>query len=448
MARAEIVNQIANAQALIDDGENNEALPILLEIKDKIIDLKFWPVLDNILPIIINMLEKKKEYQSLCLYYLIRNSLYLQSQDYETRFAELSDFLNRIPETQLTVSKECANIIPLVCSLHYLPDHITTGTKPHLICDILSNFAKAIHINDISIEFMSSNSNIHSISLGDFTFLSQKCIRRIVDYDVDPTITSDKVTSVTCMIGNGIFRIEKDFGAEIHITSPISNENERYENAPFSYEYQLFDHNFKVIEKPTIEQGEFITAELTLTNISDHSSSILDVTSVNTELQCFDIPIDLFPGEQYCFHSTIKDNEDIKSAFFTVSYTTEISDNPHIFEFSIDNIQKFDRLLIAKFEAPQTVVKNQPFEGTLTLEVDQNEPYTQIFIEIIASPRFLVNGFSRKSLFLFAGQKKEIKIGFVALEAGQTILPAIYVHNIAIKENNPKVFLSPIVVTF
>ena len=445
MTRAIILNKINSALALIDDNKVEEALPALLEVKDLIVETRFWPILKNILPILMNLLEKEKDYQKLCVYYLLKNSLYIHSNNYDLEFLELSEFLNRIPETHVTVTDTYANVLPLVCELNYFPNQVYIGTRPHLICKLMTHFSQAIHINDISIEFINNTSRVHSISLGEFTFQPRGFQKKILDYDADPATTIERVNAVTYIIGNGVFRIEKNFDAEILFISQSTDDKSVTENATFHTQFQLFNNNYIPSNRPVIGVDEYASAELSITNTSNITVTIVEISSLNSEVKCTHLPLELFPGEQYSFTAIIR-----KECFpcFTVNYTTELSDIPRIFEFSASEVKVVDRLIKADLESPSKATLNQPFDAKLTIEITDNSPYAHIFIEISPSTNFFVNGPSRKSFFLFPNQKKEIIMTFLPLNAGPLMLPTIYVHNISLRENNPKIFLHPIIVSY
>lgn len=470
MERAKIVKEIDSVRELIDSGETSNALPALLELKNKIVDTHFYPLLDSILPLLINILEKEKDYIELSILYLLRNSKYINTYEKDTRFCEFSEFVDRVPEIQVTIPPQYVNIIPLGNSFRYLLNY---DNSLHLICDLISYFAQPIHIDDISIEFISnSGQNVHSISLGDKTLNPSKYARCKVDYDISPTTVYEKVNAIIYIIGNLTVRIEKEFNADINIDS-IQNcmrgqQNRKNKNSnekpPFLFDYDLFDHNLCPTKDQTVEIGAPITAELAITNNLDCNVTISNITSLSTELldlktsktsenseasensEDTELPIELYPGENYCFRSLIKEE---CNANFTVDYKTEASDDPRIFEFSIGHFNQFDRLLKMNFKSPSYATKGKPFDTFLTIEFqDEKRPFVQIFIDIVMSPDFFAKCQSRKSFYLFNGQKKEIKFTYVPLSVGPLTLPQIYVNNLSIKESKSQLFMVPIVVTY
>lgn len=476
MNRKKIVEEIDSVRELIDSGESASALPILLELKNKIVDTRFYPLLDSILPLLINILEKEKDYIELGLLYLLRNSKYIYTNEKDTRFCEFSEFVDRVPEIQVTIPPQYVNIIPLNSSFRYLLNY---DNSLHLICDLISYFAQPIHIDDVSIEFISNNGqNIHSISLGDKTLHPSKCLRNKVDYDISPTTVYEKVNAIIYIIGNLTVRIEKEFNADINIDSlqnyvkgknSISTKSHQ-DKSPFLFEYHLFDQNLNPKEDQVVEIGAPITAEITITNNLDCNVVISNIQSLSTEILDLkasnlsenseasensendqnsdenDLQIELYPGENYCFRSLIKEE---CNAIFTVNYKTETSDDPRIYEFSIGHFNQFDRLLRMKFDSPSYATKGKPFDTFLTIEFqDDKLPFVQIFIDIVMPTGFFAKCQSRKSIYLFNGQKKEIKFTFVPLAVGPLTLPQIYVNNLSVKESKSRLFVAPIVVTY
>ena len=161
MERQKIVQQIENVRELIDNGESKNALPILLELKNTIVDTRFYPLLDSILPLLINILEKEKDYTELSLLYFLRNSKYIHSIEKDARYTEFSDFVERVPETHITIPPQYVNIIPLGSSFRYLLNY---DNNLHLICDLVSYFSQPIYVDDVSIEFISNKGqNSHTI---------------------------------------------------------------------------------------------------------------------------------------------------------------------------------------------------------------------------------------------------------------------------------------------
>lgn len=457
MDRKKIIQEIEGVRELIDNGESSSALPILLELKNKISETRFYPLLDSILPLLINILEKEKDYTELSLLYLLRNSRYIHSIEKDTRFREFSEFVDRVPETHVTIPPQYVNIIPLGNSFRYLLNY---DNNLHLICDLVSYFSQQIHIDDISIEFISNNGqNSHTISLGDITLNPQKYERRKVDYDISPTTVYEKVNAIIYIIGNLTVRIEKEFNADVNINSLQSAKGQQTANgqdkSPFHFEWHLFDQNLCPTADQFVEVGAPLIAEMTITNNLENEVVISNITSLSTEIlnldvsnesENSDLPIVLFPGENYVFRSRIKEECD---ASFTINYTTENSNDPRIFEFSIGKFTQFNRLLTMKFNSPPYAVKGKPFDTFLSIEFnDSKMPYVQVFIDIVMPTTFFAKCPSRKSFYLFNGQKKEIKFTFVALSVGAMTLPEIYVNNLSIRENKSRLFLAPIVVTF
>ena len=480
MERQKIIEEIESVRQLIDNGDSNNALPVLLELKKKIIDTRFYPLLDSILPLLINILEKEKDYTELSLLYMLRNSKYINSTDKDTRFCEFSEFVNRAPEIQVTIPPQYVNIVPLCSTFRYLLNY---DNNLHLICDLVSYFSQPIHVNDISIEFISNNGqSVHTISLGDMNLHSSKCVRKKVDYDISPTTVYEKVNAVIYIVGNLTIRIEKEFNADINIDSlqnsikgqQIQKNKNSHDKSPFLFEWQLFDENLYPIADQVVEIGSPIIAEMTITNNIDCNVIISNITSLSTEIiksnfdaskisenskdsenseeqktedsENSDLPIELYPGESYCFRSLIKEE---CNANFTVDYKTELSGDPRIFEFSIGHFKQFDRLLKMKFNSPPFAVKGKPFDTTLSIEFNDDKlPYVQIFIDVVMPTTFFAKCQSRKSVYLFNGQKKEIKFTFVPLAVGSLTLPQIYINNLSIKESKARIFMVPIVVTY
>lgn len=455
MTRLSIVHEIDLVTSIVENGEANRALPLLLEIAEKIVETRFYPLLDSILPMLIPILEKEKDYNALSIYYLIRNSRYIHSNEIKSRYSEFSEFVAKCPEIQVTIPPQYVNIIPLVSSFHYLPHYEKTL---HLICDFKSYFDQIISIDNIIIEFISNNGqNFHHQSLGQIVLHPFKYERKKLDYEVDLTTTYEKVNAVIYVLKQCTFRIEKEFHADLAITPLLysvysSNNNtdkQKQYKYPFRTKYQIFNENFMPISEKVVPKGEFLMVELTLTNALEYTSTISQIISHSTELlysEIADLPIDLFPGEQYSFRTLIKHE---CNASFIIHFTTELSDEMKMYEFNIGNFVELDRQMKIELNSPSHAVKGQPFDSILSVEVeDGKEPFAQIFIDVASSPNFFVKGPSRKYFYLFTGQKKEIKFSFVPLSAGPTALPAICVNNLTVKGSKPRIFFRPLIVTF
>ncbi|OHT05537.1 hypothetical protein TRFO_26674 [Tritrichomonas foetus] len=256
--------------------------------------------------------------------------------------------------------------------------------------------------------------------------------------------------------------------------------------APFDTIFKLYDENF--IETPptvtpTLARGRFLTYEVSITNnlntkidiLNIQSPNILTIPDTNTTSNSLllnnnnddtidnnsdhnhDVdnrvndkafPISIDEKETYVFMGSI-----VKPGSFNINIEYE-ADGIKKSNFTIKTPSILNSTANVSFQviSPPSAVVNREFTATIIIECLNKENCPSVIpvvMEILQSSTFFIfANMNRHTIYLFKGQRKEIPIKFVPLEAGSTFLPQITLVDETIKNANEKIFQIPIVVSF
>ncbi|OHS98427.1 hypothetical protein TRFO_35167 [Tritrichomonas foetus] len=243
-----------------------------------------------------------------------------------------------------------------------------------------------------------------------------------------------------------------NFGTALSGTGEFTKTLPFQFQSPFSSEIKFFDNNFVEIPSditPIIEPDFDLTSEITLTNQIESYVSLTSIESSVLSIDTVELPVMLGPYETFSFLANVK-NAGTNEVVLT--YETEgIAANA--FKVRLPPVEEVERQVLFHFISPPTAVLNEEFETTLVLERPANirggPEVVPVRVELGQSPGFFVNGPVRKHVVhIFRGQRKEIPIKFLPLEAGSTTLPQLLLTDTTFPNQKAKSFVVPIVVTY
>ena len=224
--------------------------------------------------------------------------------------------------------------------------------------------------------------------------------------------------------------------------------------SPFKSDIKLFNDNFIEIHPskiPILEPDSEITAEVTLSNQIDSSITISSINSEETEsisIDSSDLPITLSPYETFSFLVTIKKGGEYQ---IHISFNTEGIES-NTLTVKLPEIQNSDKNTRFEFITPPTAELYKEFETKIIIQCNDNikgPDVVPVQIDLGASPGFFINGpLKNHIVHVFRGQKKEVVIKFIPLEAGSTTLPQVLITDSSSESKEPKSFVMPIVITY
>lgn len=338
--------------------------------------------------------------------------------------------------------------------LHISPDasacKIEVKMPPRCIAGVTLPFSVVLTADEqklekVGVHFQSSNPMIPVTINGQCGDIKlEEMDAELPDIEPFQSLTIDCEIKCTVPVYNPVVLTVR-FGTALAGNGDFFKDIPFYFVTPFNSTIKLFDSNFQMIENAVIEIGDKITVETTLDNNLDIPVTIKSITGTVESIDNSDVPIELFPGESFSFLSFIEHKTLIS---FNVSYKAEGLDDC-IFYLKSSNAEEFSRSVKFSFDAPFKATRFQPFNTKLTIEkIDNTEEVTIVMLDVTNSPCFFMNGPSKKAIYLFRNQKKEINLEFLPLEPGSNTLPPISLNEVSSKNYKPKVFIAPIVVTF
>jgi hypothetical protein len=221
---------------------------------------------------------------------------------------------------------------------------------------------------------------------------------------------------------------------------------------PFKARMRFFDTAYQELDTKlglSFESGSYIVVETTMTNVLECAITVLAVEGSLVAVEAGSLPAVVGPDEAFTFLGRITKPGQEK---IIIHYEAELVGRCPLYLHTPAAEQQLRTVTFA-LDSPPTGVRYQKFKANVTIKkMNGKSPHdpevSDVVLEIQAVPGFYIDGPTKKSFVVFAGQKIEIPIAFLPLEAGPTTLPPITLTEIIASNPTPKRFLAPIVITF
>jgi hypothetical protein len=221
--------------------------------------------------------------------------------------------------------------------------------------------------------------------------------------------------------------------------------------SPFAVRLKYFDTNWQELEVRGLafETGSYIVVEGYLTNILGCPVTICAVRGTLVSVEAGALPAVVRPREAFTFIGrAVKPGQ----AEISIAYEAETV-GAWTLPLKTAAIEHVPRSVTFTLDAPPTGVRFQRVDARIVIEKSDSPTRSEadvsvISIEVQQVNSFYVEGPTKKAIVVFAGQKREISIGFFPLEAGPMTLPPMTVTETTLTGHKAKKFVAPIVITF
>lgn len=243
------------------------------------------------------------------------------------------------------------------------------------------------------------------------------------------------------------------FGTESSGSGEFVREMQFNFITPFTTDVKMLDDNFIELPSntlPVLEPSVDLTTEIVLMNHIDSPITLKQISNDPDQIsiEYFELPVTLEPYETFSFLGNIQKPGAHKIG---ITYETEgINSDPYLVE--LPEVLEHQRHVTFTFTSPHVVPLHSEFSTTIGIERIDEVGGPEVIptkIEIENSSSFFTEGTASNHVeYLFRGQKKEINLKFYTLKAGSTTLPKITLTDLTVDTPKPKIFITPIVITY